>query len=143
MPRGAAILRYDGKRGVVWRIKYVDAAGVQQQETIGAERDGVTRKQAEAELRERLVRVERQQYVRPKPLTFREWSQTWLEQARGRRGWKPKTEKTHTHRLAHLEAYFGPRRLGDIRARDVTAYVSEAMKKRSANSVIAEVNLLH
>jgi hypothetical protein len=45
MPSGAAVIRYDGKRGTVWRIKYRDATGKQVKETIGAERDGVTRKQ--------------------------------------------------------------------------------------------------
>ncbi len=59
MPRGAAVIPYDGKRGRVWRIKYGDSTGKQVMETIGAERDGVTRKQAEAELRDRLVKVER------------------------------------------------------------------------------------
>jgi hypothetical protein len=27
MPSDAAVIRYDGKRGTVWRIKYRDAAG--------------------------------------------------------------------------------------------------------------------
>ena len=27
MPRGAAVIPYDGKRGRVWRIKYADADG--------------------------------------------------------------------------------------------------------------------
>ena len=49
MPRGACVIPYRGKRGVTWRVKYRDAEGRQVQETIGAERDGVTRKQAEAE----------------------------------------------------------------------------------------------
>ena len=48
MPRGSAVIRYDGARGTVWRIKYADAAGQQVMETIGAERDGITRKMAEA-----------------------------------------------------------------------------------------------
>ncbi len=39
MPRGAAVIRYDGKRGTVWRIKYADTDGRQVQETVGAERD--------------------------------------------------------------------------------------------------------
>src|SRR5918994_1720361 len=45
MPSGAAVIRYDGKRGTVWRIKYADATGRQVMETVGAERDGVTRRQ--------------------------------------------------------------------------------------------------
>ena len=55
MPRGASVIEYHGKRGVVYRVKYIDADGKQVQETVGAERDGVTRKHAEAELRERLA----------------------------------------------------------------------------------------
>ena len=35
------MIRYDGQRGVVWKIKYRDGAGVQVKETVGAERDGV------------------------------------------------------------------------------------------------------
>jgi hypothetical protein len=58
MPSGA-VIRYEGKRGRVWRIKYSDASGRQVMETIGAERAGVTRKTAEAELRDRLVKVEK------------------------------------------------------------------------------------
>ena len=37
MPRGAAVVRYEGKRGRVWRIKYRDAAGKQVLETLGPE----------------------------------------------------------------------------------------------------------
>jgi hypothetical protein len=40
MPRGAAVVRYEGKRGAVWRIKYRDAAGKQVLETLGPERSG-------------------------------------------------------------------------------------------------------
>ena len=143
MPRGSAVVRYDGARGTVWRIKYADASGRQIQETIGAERDGVTRKQAEAALRERLVRVERKRYVRPKQITFAEWSATWLEEGKARRAWKPKTAKTHAHRLAHLDDYFGKTTLATVRPRDVAAYINDALNERSASSVVAEVNLLH
>ena len=45
-------------------------------ETIGASRAGVTRKQAEAELRDRLVKVEKRRWRRPPPLTFRAAAQT-------------------------------------------------------------------
>ena len=71
------MIRYEGARGVSWRIKYADADGRQVMETVGREVDGVARKQAEAELRERLVRVERNGYRRPTALTFEAWSETW------------------------------------------------------------------
>jgi len=60
----------------VWRNKYADADGKQVVETIGASRAGVTRKQAEAELRDRLVKVEKRRWRRPPPLTFRAAAQT-------------------------------------------------------------------
>jgi len=90
MPSGSAVIRYEGKRGVVWRIKYADADGKQVMETLGPEREGWDRRKAEAELRERLVRVERKAYRRPKPTTFRSYRETWFEEGRTRRRWAPR-----------------------------------------------------
>ena len=143
MPRGAAVIRYEGKRGVVWRIKFVDAAGVQVKETIGAERDGVTRKMAEAELRERLVRVERKAYRRPRPLTFGEWADTWLAEAEVRRSWKPSTVKVFTNAVKHLKEEFRPMRLASLRPRDVAAYGKTALETFSAKTVQLHMNVLH
>jgi hypothetical protein len=78
MARGDAVIRYAGKRGVVWRIKYSDAEGKQVMETVGAERDGMTEKRAGELLADRLSDVRRKGYRKPKPLTFGEWSRTWL-----------------------------------------------------------------
>ena len=70
-------------------------------ETVGADRDGITRKMAEVELRERLVRVERKSYRRPQALTFGEWADTWLAEAGTRRSWKPSTVKVFTNAVKH------------------------------------------
>ena len=86
----------------MWRIKYADADGRQVMETVGAERDGVTRKQAEAELRERLVRVERKGYRRPKPLTFGEYADTWFEEGKRSQGWKPLTISVYRNAIDAL-----------------------------------------
>ncbi|HEV2643411.1 MAG TPA: hypothetical protein VGT98_11920, partial [Candidatus Elarobacter sp.] len=59
MPSGAAVIRYDGRRGVVWRIKWNDAGGRQVQETLGREGDGWNRQRAERELGKRLDAVEK------------------------------------------------------------------------------------
>jgi putative heme degradation protein len=59
MPSGSCVVRYVGKRGVVWRVKYVDAAGEQVMETLGREAEGWNRRKAERELRHRLADVER------------------------------------------------------------------------------------
>src|SRR5262245_9129997 len=120
MPSG--IVQYKGARGTVWRIRYVDAAGVQIQETIGAERDGVTRKQAEIELRDRLNRVEKRAYRRPKAITFRAYSETWFGEAQSRRRWKPNTVRAYRNALDRLDPSFGTLPLGTVRPRDIAAH---------------------
>ena len=152
MPSGGCVIRYDGKRGTVWRIKWADANGTQVQETVGAECDGVTRKHAEAELRERLVRVERKAYTRPQALTFGVWADTWLEEGKARRGWKPRTILVYENTVdKHLKPVFGNTRLDGIRPRDVAGYVRQAMSEPhprfgrplSAKFVNLHLNVLH
>src|SRR5262249_53364571 len=106
MPRGSAVIRYHGKRGDVFRIKYADADGKQVMETLGPELEGWTQAKADAELRERLVRVERQGYRKPARMTFGTYARTWLAQAEKRRGWKPSTRRTRRLQVARLEESF-------------------------------------
>ena len=47
--------------------------------------------QARAELRERLVRVDRKGYRRPRALSFADYADAWFEEGKGRRAWKPRT----------------------------------------------------
>jgi len=121
MPSGGCAIRYDGKRGIVWKIKYRDGADVQVKETIGAERDGVTLKQAESELRDRLHRVERHGWQKPKPVTFTDYAEQWFGEGQRKRAWKPKTLLAYRTVLRHLEAYFQQQPLGAVRPRDVAA----------------------
>jgi integrase len=58
MPRGAAVIRYEGARGVTWKVKYVDAAGRQVKETLGREPEW-NRRKAERTLGARLADVEK------------------------------------------------------------------------------------
>ena len=143
MPRGAAVVRYEGKRGVVWRVKYADADGKQVMETVGAERDGVTRKQAEAELRERLVRVERKSYRRPKPMTFGDYAETWFSEGETRRRWKPSTVAQYRSIRERLVEALGPIPLAAIRPRHVAEYVASASAELGAATVSRDVSLLH
>ena len=126
MPRGAALIPYHGKRGTVWRIKYADAEGRQVMETLGPEREGWDRKKAEAELRERLVRVERKGYRRPKPTRFRDYAETWFSEGERRRQWKPATVRAYRFVRERLVDHFGPMPLGAIRPRHVAAFVAES-----------------
>src|SRR6266487_1315006 len=87
-----SVIQYDGKRGKVFRVKYADASGRQVMETVGRESDGWTKRKAEAELRERLVKVERRGWRKPAPLSFSAYAATWLEEASARRAWKPSSK---------------------------------------------------
>jgi hypothetical protein len=135
VPRGAAVIRYEGARGVTWRVKYVDADGKQVMETVGRERDGVTRRDAEADLRERLVRVERKQYRRPEPVTFRQASKRWSEDVGARKQWRPATIAQYQSILGRLNDTFGAFRLTDVRPSDVSGYVTKHSAALSAASV--------
>jgi integrase len=143
MPTGAAIVRYAGKRGVTWRIKYADADGKQVMETLGAEREGWTEKKARAELRERLVRVERRGWRRPRPLTFGEYAETWFSEGETRRRWKAGTVAQYRSTKRRLIGHFGPMPLAAIRPRHVAEYVAEKSGEYGAATVSRDVSLLH
>lgn len=142
MPSGACVIRYQGTRGVVWRVKYQDASGRQVQETVGAERDGVTRKDAEAELRERLVRVERKGYRRPEPITFAAYAETWFDEGASRRRWRPATVLQYRCIRQRLVDELGPMPLQSIRPRHVAAYVATASDELGASTVGRDISLL-
>lgn len=130
MPSGACVINYEGARGVVWKVKYRDAGGVQVKETIGRESEGVTRKQGEVALRDRLVRVEQKGYVKPKPRTFGDYAQTWFEHGEQTAGWRPNTISVYRNAVeAHLVPAFGPLRLRELRTRDISAWVADVMAK--------------
>jgi integrase len=136
-----SVLAYKGKRGIVWRIKYADATGKAVMETIGAERHGFTRSHAEAELRDRLNRVEKKRWEKPKPLTFRDYQATWFERQSKRRNWELTTTQVYENVLKRLTASFGPMQLGAIRPRDVAAYVAD--QKLAAATVNRDVGVLY
>ena len=58
MPRGAAVIRYEGPRGVSWKVKYLDADGRQVKETLGREPEW-DRRRAERTLGVRLADVDK------------------------------------------------------------------------------------
>lgn len=143
MPRGSAVIRYPGVRAVVWRIKYRDADGRQVQETLGREADGWTRRKAEAELRERLVRVERKGYRQPKLLTFASYSQTWLSEGETRRRWARRTRTQYRSIVKRLTAFIGPMALGAVRPRHVAQYVAHQGRTYEASTVSRDLSVLH
>lgn len=142
MPSGAGVVEYRGKRGVVYRVKYTDAAGRQVMETLGPEREGWTRKKAEAELRERLVRVDRGGYRRPGPLTFADYADEWVKAGPVKRNWKPATPIKYRSVLRRLKEAFGPMPLTSVRPRDVNAYATEKLQTYAAKTVNVDLNVL-
>ena len=142
MPNGS-VIRYQGRRGTVWRIKYRDGAGRQVMETVGAERDGVTEKKAREELADRLSDVRRKGLRRPRALTFSTYAARWFDEGKVRRAWKPQTVSVYRGVLEHLKAELGPSRLDSIRPRDVAAYTRQALDGFAPKTVNLHLNVLH
>ena len=82
------VWRYEGPRGVIWRIRYRDASGRRVLETLGSEPEW-SRTRAEKELRRRLVDVERDGYRKPEKITFATFAERWLEEYLPSRNLKP------------------------------------------------------
>jgi integrase len=128
VPRGTAVVRYQGKRAVVWRIKYRDAAGRHVWETLGRE-PGWTRTKAERELGKRLAAVE-EGYRKPDKLTFAAFSKRFQAEYLPGRNLKPTTLENYRYILdGHLLPHFGRRRLADLEARPelIDSYISLKM----------------
>src|SRR6266478_5298377 len=81
------VWRYQGPRGVAWRIRYRDASGRRILETLGKE-PAWDRKRAEKELRRRLVDVERDGYQKPEKLTLNQFALRWQNEYLPGRGLK-------------------------------------------------------
>jgi integrase len=132
MAAGACVLRAATKtRGYVWRVKYVDAAGKQVMETLGPERDGWTRKKAQAELRARLVAVEREGYRKPVPMTFESFGRRWVTEHCDRRGLKRSTRRGYEAILERLIFAFAGLRLDEIDAGTVERFIAGASRGSS------------
>ena len=133
MPRGAAVVRYEGKRGAVWRIKYRDAAGKQVLETLGPEPPWTERK-AERELGKRLAAVD-EGFRKPDRVTFGDFAERFVNDYLPGRKLKPSTAENYGYILrGHLLPFFGDHALSELEARPelIDAYV--ALKAQSGVS---------
>jgi integrase len=133
MPRGAAVVRYRGKRGAVWRIKYRDAAGKQVLETLGPEPPWTERK-AQRELGKRLAAVD-EGFRKPDRVTFGDFAERFVNDYLPGRKVKPSTVENYGYMLrGHLLPFFGDHALAELEARPelIDAYV--ALKAQSGFS---------
>lgn len=112
-------------------------------ETVGAARQGVTRKHAEAELRERLVKVERKAWRRPAPLSFAVYAGRWFEEGEQKRGWKPATVNEYRIVCRRLVDGFEAQPLAAVRPRHVADYIAAMSERLSPATVGRDVSVLH
>src|SRR3954451_25281523 len=116
MPRGANVVRYQGRRGAVWRIRYRDAAGRQVQETLGPEPPWTERK-AKRELGQRLATVA-EGFRKPERVTFCDFAARFVREYLPGRNLKQTTIENYRYILdGHLVPYFGDLVLTEVEAR--------------------------
>ena len=125
MPRGAAVIPYQGKRGTVWRLKFSDVDGRQVMQTLGSEADGWTRQRAERELGKRLDLVSRERWRKPARETFADFAERFQADYLPGRNLKPSTliDYRATIRL-HLLPHFGDLELAAIEPAAVDTYIT-------------------
>lgn len=123
-----SVLRYKGRRGTTWRIRYRDASGRRVIETLGPEPPW-NPKRARQELRNRLADVDREGYRSPGRITFSVFAERWLGDHLPARGLKQTTAETYRYAVAgHLVPFFGRRRLGDISPEAIDRYVATKIR---------------
>lgn len=140
-PTWGRVWRYEGKRGVVWRIRYVDATGRRVLETLGKE-PLWNRKRAERELRRRLVDVERDGYRKPERLTFAEFAERWFEDYLPARNLKATTVRNYRSSLErHLLPFFGRYDLAKLEAEPelVDRFIAQKMREGLAPKTVANL----
>jgi integrase len=143
VPRGAAVIRYEGKRKVTWYAKYQDATGRQVKERLGTETDGWTRQKAERELGKRLDRVEREHWRKPDRETFAAFAGRFRDDYLPGRNLKPSTVLDYESTLRlHLEPFFGDFELARLEPSHIDAYVAAKRGMLSSKTITNHLGLL-
>jgi integrase len=143
--RNGEVLRYDGKRGTVWRIRYRDASGARVKETLGSERDGWSKQLAEERLQDRLSDVRRDGYRAPnRKETFGRFAEAWLPVYSETKGLKWSTRDSYRTIIEkRLAPAFGSCRLHEIDVERIERQVARWTKDGlSASTVNNSLNCL-
>jgi hypothetical protein len=123
MPSG--VIKYEGKRGVVWRVKYEDANGKQVQETLGKASDGWTKRKAEAALRARQTDVDRDGLTKLDSRLFSTFATDWNATYPDLKSLKRSTRQGYATIInRHLVPAFDSLKLDEIDRWRVTEYVA-------------------
>lgn len=147
MPDGACTIKYDGKRGTVWKIKYRDADGVQVKETLGPASEGWTKRKAGEELRARLTAVAKDGYRKPTAITFESFAREWLDTYPATKGLKRSTTRGYVTIVErHLVPAFGALRVGDVTVERIDRYLTakrrQGLAPASLHRHLATLSLL-
>ena len=144
-----SVVRYTGKRGTIFRLKYRDASGKQVQETLGSERAGWTERKANQELRHRLSDVEREQYVKPEKVTFGELATRYLDEYLPGRNLKRATAESYRQTITNqLIPILGDVELSELDRRPelidryITAKTREGLSPKTIRNHIAVLGVV-
>jgi integrase len=127
MPAGAAIIRREGKRGVTWSLKFLDATGAQVWERLGREPEW-NEKRAQRELGVRLERVERERWRKPTGITFAEFAERFRREYLPGRNLKKSSQVAYRVDLNnHLLPTFGPMLMDAIEPEHVDRFIADKL----------------
>jgi integrase len=144
---GEGVIRYEGKNGVRWRIKFRDSSGRQVMETLRPEdapRGGWTREAAQRALGARLAEMEQTRWKKPERVTFAAFAERFEADALPGRNLKSTTLTEYETMLRrHLLPHFGDHELAAIEAADVDAYIAaKSAAGLSAKTIVNTLGLL-
>lgn len=123
------VLKYAGKRGTTWSIKYDDADGKQCRERLGRTDEGWTKRKAQAALRARLVAVEKDGYRKPTPTTFATFAREWADEYPETHDLRRTTRSDYARMVEkHLIPALGGLKLAEIKTGDIDGYVASKRK---------------
>jgi integrase len=147
MPSGAAVIRREGVRGVVFYIKFRDAGGRQVKERLGREADGWNERKAKAELDARHTDVRREGLRKPQALTFARFADEWIADYPDRKGLKRSTRESYETIIErHLKPALGHLRLEVVDVGQVERYLAakrrEGLRPRTLNRQLNLLNLI-
>jgi integrase len=142
---GAAVVERKAKNGTTtFSIKYRDASGEQAWERLGADREGWTRRKAQAVLNERLTDVHRDGLRRPSPITVADVAREWVATYPTTKGLKHSTTTAYASIVEnYVVPFLGDLRIGDLDVAVLDRYVADRLAEgRAPATVNRQLNVL-